>query len=68
VGVSRKAFVSRVAGAGQQELEFGSAAANALAIAAGASIVRVHDVGAGVAAMRMAAAIAKEDRRFTRDA
>lgn len=68
VGASRKTFVSRIAGAGQQELEFGSAAVNAIAIAAGASIVRVHDVGAGVAAMRMAAAIAKEDRRFTRDA
>jgi dihydropteroate synthase len=68
VGASRKSFVARIAGAGRQELEFGSAAANALAIAAGASIVRVHDVGAGVAAMRMAAAIAKEERRFTRDA
>ena len=68
VGASRKTFVSRIAGAGQRELEFGSAAANALAIAAGASIVRVHDVGAGVAAMRMAAAIGKEDRRFTHDA
>ena len=68
VGASRKTFVSRIAGAGQRELEFGSAAANTLAIAAGASIVRVHDVGAGVAAMKMAAAIAKEDRRFTRDA
>lgn len=68
VGASRKTFVSRIAGAGRQELEFDSAAANALAIAAGASIVRVHDVGAGVAAMRMAAAIAREDRRYTRDA
>lgn len=68
VGASRKTFVSRIAGAGRRELEFGSAAANAIVIAAGASIVRVHDVGAGVAAMRMAAAIAKEDRRFTRDA
>ena len=68
VGASRKTFVARIAGAGERELEFGTAAANALAIAAGASIVRVHDVGAGVAAMRMAAAMTGRDRRFRRDA
>jgi len=69
VGVSRKTFVARLsvgtaAGAGERELEFGTAAANAIAIAAGASIVRVHDVGAGVAVVRMAAAIAGRDQRF----
>ena len=78
VGASRKTFVSRLsvgtaavgtaAGAGERELEFGTAAANALAIAAGASIVRVHDVGAAVAVVRMAAAIAGRDQRFSRDA
>ncbi len=68
VGASRKTFVAQIAGAGERELEFGTAAANALAIAAGASIVRVHDVGAGVAAMRMAAAMTGRDRRFRRDA
>ena len=68
VGASRKTFVARIAGAGERELEFGTAAANALAIAAGASIVRVHDVGAGVAAVRMAAAMTGRDRRFRRDA
>ena len=68
VGVSRKTFVARISGASEQELEFGSAAANAIAIAAGASIVRVHDVGAGVAAVRMAAAIAGRGRRFNNDA
>ena len=57
-GASRKTFVARISGAGEQQLEVGTAAANAIAIAAGASIVRVHDVGAGVAAVRMAAAIA----------
>lgn len=68
IGASRKTFVKRIAGAGERELEFGSAAASALAIAAGASIVRVHDVGAGVAAVKMAAAIAGRDRRFSSDA
>jgi dihydropteroate synthase len=68
VGASRKTFVSRLSGAGERDLEFGSAAANALAIAAGASIVRVHDVGAGVAVVRMAAAIAGQHQRFRHDA
>jgi len=68
IGASRKTFVSRIAGAGEPDLEFGSAAANALAIAAGASIVRVHDVGAAVAVVRMAAAIAGRDQRFRGDA
>jgi dihydropteroate synthase len=49
-------------------LEFGTAAANALAIAAGASIVRVHDVGAAVAAVRMAAAMSGRDQRYRRNA
>ncbi len=64
VGASRKTFVARIAGAIERDLEFGTAAANALAIAAGASIVRVHDVGAGVAAVRMAAAMSGRDQRF----
>ena len=68
VGASRKTFVSRLSGAGERDLEFGTAAANALAIAAGASIVRVHDVGATVAVVRMAAAIAGRNERFRRDA
>jgi dihydropteroate synthase len=73
VGASRKTFVARIAGAvgtgaGDRELEFGTAAANALAIAAGASIVRVHDVGAAVAAVRMAAAMSGRDQRFKRNA
>jgi dihydropteroate synthase len=68
IGASRKTFVTRIAGAGERELEFGTAAANALAIAAGASIVRVHDVAAGVAALKMAAAIAGRGQRFSSDA
>lgn len=73
VGASRKTFVARIAGAvangaGERALEFGTAAANALSIAAGASIVRVHDVGAAVAAVRMAAAMSGRDHRFRRNA
>jgi dihydropteroate synthase len=68
VGASRKTFVSRIVGTIERDLEFGTAAANALAIAAGASIVRVHDVGAGVAAVRMAAAMSGRDQRFRRNA
>jgi dihydropteroate synthase len=78
VGASRKTFVTRIVGvsaisavatsAGERDLEFGTAAANALAIAAGASIVRVHDVGAAVAAVRMAAAMSGRDQRFKHNA
>src|SRR5271170_5875022 len=68
VGASRKTFVARIAGAGEADLEFGTAAANALAIAAGASIVRVHHVGAAVATVRMAAAMAGRDQRFRHNA
>lgn len=57
VGSSRKSFVRRIAGASERDIEFGTAAADALAVAAGASIVRVHDPGAARAVVRMAAAI-----------
>ena len=68
IGASRKNFIARISGAGEADLEFGTAAANALAIAAGASIVRVHDVGAAGAAVRMAAAMAGRDQRFRHNA
>jgi len=68
VGASRKSFVARISGPGEADLEFGTAAANALAIAGGASIVRVHEVGAAVATVRMAAAMAGRDQRFRHNA
>jgi len=68
MGASRKTFVARIAGAGERELEFGTAAVNAVAIVNGASMVRVHDVSAAAAVVRMAAAMAGRDRRFRRDA
>jgi len=54
VGTSRKSFIRRIAGDSAREIEFACAAADALAVAAGAAIVRVHDPGAARAAVRMA--------------
>ncbi|HXZ88220.1 MAG TPA: dihydropteroate synthase [Candidatus Binataceae bacterium] len=58
VGASRKTFVRRISGGSEADIVFGTAAVNALAIAAGASIIRVHDVGPAAAVMRMGRAIA----------
>jgi dihydropteroate synthase len=58
IGASRKSFIRRIAGASQREIEFGTAAVDALAIAAGAAIVRVHDPLAARAVARIAAAYA----------
>ena len=55
VGPSRKSFVGAVTGRGGGERIFGTAAAVALSIAHGASIIRVHDV----AAMRDVAVMAR---------
>ncbi len=66
VGASRKSFLSAASG---RELsvdarEEATAAANALAIARGADVVRVHDVAAQLPAIRLAeAARAGSDRR-----
>jgi dihydropteroate synthase len=62
IGASRKRFVRRIAGGGESDLLFGAAAINALAIAAGASIIRVHDPGPAVAVIQMAAAFVKYKR------
>jgi len=59
VGASRKTFVRRIAGASDDQLRFGTTAVDAIAIANGASIVRVHEVGPARAAVAMASAIAK---------
>jgi dihydropteroate synthase len=59
VGASRKRFVRAIAGGSESDLLFGTAAVNAIAIAAGVSIVRVHDPGPAVAVVKMAAAIAR---------
>jgi dihydropteroate synthase len=58
VGASRKRFVRQIAGGSDEEIRFGNAAVDAWTIAAGASIVRVHEVAPAVAVARMVAAIA----------
>ncbi|HZZ08217.1 MAG TPA: dihydropteroate synthase [Candidatus Binataceae bacterium] len=57
VGASRKGFVRVAAGTNPAALEFGTTAISAIAVVAGAAIVRVHDVASAVAAVKMAAAI-----------
>jgi dihydropteroate synthase len=57
VGSSRKGFIRKIAGGSEREIEFGTAAADALAVSAGAAIVRVHDPAAARAVVRMAAAV-----------
>lgn len=57
IGASRKGFVRITAGSSLAALEFASAAAGAMAVLNGAAVVRVHDVRATVAAVKMAAAI-----------
>jgi dihydropteroate synthase len=59
VGSSRKRFIRSIAGASEPEMIFGTAAADAIAVANGASIVRVHEPGAARAVVAIAAAIAK---------
>ena len=58
VGLSRKRFIGDLAGvAAPAERTFGTAAACALAVAAGALLLRVHDVAAMRQALAVAAAV-----------
>jgi dihydropteroate synthase len=57
IGLSRKRFIASVAPSQPDQRLPGSIAGNLLAVLAGAAIVRVHDVGATVQALRVAAAI-----------
>ncbi len=57
IGTSRKTFVRKIAGGSAEELLLGTAAIDAIAIANGASIVRVHEPGPARAAVAMATAI-----------
>jgi dihydropteroate synthase len=58
IGASRKNFVRKISGSSENGMLFGTAAVNAIAIADGAAIVRVHDPDAAVAVAAMAGAIA----------
>ncbi len=61
VGASRKRFISSVSPSEPQQRLGGSIAAHLIAAKGGARIIRTHDVGETVQALRVAAAI--EDRR-----
>jgi dihydropteroate synthase len=63
IGASHKRFVRSIAGAGEREVMIGSAVVDALAIAGGASIVRVHDPSAARAAVRIADEMARAAAR-----
>ncbi len=57
IGLSRKRFIGSIVPSPPQQRLGGSIAANLLAVLAGASMVRVHDVAETVQALRVAAAI-----------
>ena len=58
IGTSRKGFIGRITGEAEPARRlFGTAASVALAVANGAAIVRVHDVGPMVQVVRMTRAI-----------
>jgi len=59
IGASRKSFVRKIAGSSAEQLLLGTAAVDAIAIANGASIIRVHEPGPARAAIAMATAIAR---------
>jgi dihydropteroate synthase len=59
VGVSRKRFIGEITGVAEpRERLAGSLAAGLLAVANGAAVLRVHDVGETAQALRMSSAIA----------
>jgi dihydropteroate synthase len=57
VGASRKSFLKPYVGDGVADRLFGTLAAHLAAVAAGAALLRVHDVAAHVAALNVAHAI-----------
>ena len=66
VGASRKRFINTITPSAPDQRIGGSIASHLIAVANGASIVRVHDVAETVQALRVTSAIAaagKEDRQ-----
>jgi dihydropteroate synthase len=64
IGTSRKGFIGKITGEPEPAKRlFGTAASVALAVANGAAIVRVHDVGPMVQVVRMTRAIIEETSR-----
>jgi dihydropteroate synthase len=62
LGVSRKSFVGKLLGAGVNERLPASLACATLAVAAGAQIIRAHDVAETVQAVRMAEAVLAQSK------
>lgn len=62
VGASRKSFIGLPLGLPPQDRDEGTAAVTALAVAAGADMVRVHNVQMNVRAARIADAIYRHER------
>lgn len=60
VGLSRKSTIAKMIGDTTRDRTFGSVAGAVMAVARGASIVRVHDVGPTVDALKVTAAIMRE--------
>ena len=58
IGASRKRFISTIAGTADEDVLLGTNAVNAVAVAAGAAIIRVHEPRSAGVTARMAAAIA----------
>ena len=62
VGASRKSFIRGIVGNSDPDLLLGTNAVNAVAVAAGAAIIRVHDTGPAALTAKTAAAIAAARR------
>ncbi|MBE9520908.1 MAG: dihydropteroate synthase, partial [Proteobacteria bacterium] len=59
IGHSRKAFIGKLLGNEAADRDVATAAISALCATSGAAILRVHDVGKTVEAVRLAAAISQ---------
>ncbi len=62
LGVSRKSFLGLVTGRGVADRRDATTAAVTLCATSGAAVVRVHDVGAALDAVKVAAAMQQRDR------
>jgi dihydropteroate synthase len=63
VGVSRKRMIRAATGPAPRDVEFGTAAANVLAVLKGAHLLRVHDVAATRAALAVVRSVAAAHQR-----
>jgi dihydropteroate synthase len=62
LGISRKSTIGKILDKPVDQRLFGSLGANLVAVASGVDIIRVHDVGPHVEAVRVADAIARDGR------